>query len=166
MACDLPVVAIVGRSGSGKTTLLEGLIPALRRRGRRVAAVKHSHHAFDIDPSGKDSRRLAEAGADVVAFCSANQVVVMRHAPGPISLDDVIARHLGDVDLVLVEGYRELPIPKIEVLSDGDALVSPAETLLGVVGPDRPDLAVPRFDPGDLEGLADFLDRKLSGRDV
>jgi molybdopterin-guanine dinucleotide biosynthesis protein B len=161
---DVPVVAIVGRSGSGKTTLLERLIPVLRRRGRKVAVAKHSHHAFDLDPSGKDSRRLAEAGADVVAFSSPEQLVVMQRASAAITLDEVIARHLGKVDIVLVEGYRELPIPKIEVLADGAAPLCSRDTLLGVVGMDSPGLPVPRFDPADVEGLAEFLDRVLSVR--
>ncbi len=135
---DVPVVAIVGRSGSGKTTLLERLIAVLRRRGRKVAVVKHSHHASDLDPSGKDSRRLAGAGADVVAFCSPEQLVVMQRAPTGISLNDLIERHFGAVDIVLAEGYRELPIPKIEVLADGPAPLCSGDTLLGVVGMDSP----------------------------
>jgi molybdopterin-guanine dinucleotide biosynthesis protein B len=63
----VPVVAVVGASGSGKTTVLESLIPEFRRRGRRVGAVKHTHHSFDFDPRGKDSWRLFHAGAQVVA---------------------------------------------------------------------------------------------------
>jgi molybdopterin-guanine dinucleotide biosynthesis protein B len=157
------IVAVVGASGSGKTTVLESLIPELRRRGRRVGAVKHTHHSFDFDPRGKDSWRLFHAGAQVVAFSSTAQLAVMRHLEGEVSLEEIIARYFSDLDLVLVEGYKELPLPKIEVIGSGQELVCSQDQLLAVVSDDRRDLLVPCFRPGDIAGLATFLETQVLG---
>jgi molybdopterin-guanine dinucleotide biosynthesis protein MobB len=157
------MVAVVGASGSGKTTVLEALIPELSRRGRRVGAVKHTHHSFDLDARGKDSWRLFHAGAHVVAFSSTAQLVVMRHLEGQLSLDDIIARYFNDLELVLVEGYKELPVPKIEVVRSGRDLVCPQDQLLAVISDDRHDLRVPCFRPGDVAGLATFLETRVLG---
>jgi molybdopterin-guanine dinucleotide biosynthesis protein MobB len=160
---QVAVVAVVGASGSGKTTLLESLIPELRRRGRRVGAVKHTHHSFDFDPRGKDSSRLLAAGAQVVAFSSTAQLAVMRHLDEEVSLEEIIARYFGDLDLVLVEGYKELPLPKVEVVRGGRELQCSQEQLLAVVTDDRRDLRVPSFRPGDVAGLATFLETTVLG---
>ena len=153
-----PIIAVVGRSGSGKTTLMEQLIPELRRRGRHVGAVKHTHHAFDLDPSGKDSWRLFHAGAPVVAFASAAQLVVMRHLERELSLEEIVTRYLGDVELVLVEGYKELPLRKIEVVRSGQELVCSLDDLIAVVSDDQRDLRVPTFRPADVGALATFVE--------
>lgn len=155
------IVAVVGRSGSGKTTLIERLIPELRRRGKRVGAVKHTHHAFDFDPQGKDSWRLYHAGAQVVAFSSSAQLAVMRRLDTEIALEEVIARYLGDVDFVLVEGYKELPLPKIEVVRPGADLLCREDQLLAVVGDDRAGLRIPAFSPDDVEGLVGLLEASV-----
>jgi molybdopterin-guanine dinucleotide biosynthesis protein MobB len=154
-------VAVVGRSGSGKTTLIEALIPELARRGRRVGAIKHTHHAFDLDPSGKDSWRLFHAGAPVVAFSSTAQLVVMRHLEHEIPLEEVLARHFDDVDLVVVEGYKELPLPKIEVARSGQDLLCSQDQLIAVVTDDGRDLHLPAFRPGDIGALAAFLETRV-----
>ena len=153
-----PIIAVVGRSGSGKTTLIEQLIPELRRRGRHVGAVKHTHHAFDLDPSGKDSWRLFHAGAPVVAFASAAQLVVMRHLERELSLEEIVTRYLGDVELVLVEGYKELPLRKIEVVRSGQELLCSLDDLIAVVSDDPRDLVVPTFRPADVGALATFVE--------
>jgi molybdopterin-guanine dinucleotide biosynthesis protein B len=153
-----PIIAVVGRSGSGKTTLIEQLIPELRRRGRQVGAVKHTHHAFDLDPSGKDSWRLFHAGAPVVAFASAAQLVVMRHLGRELSLEEIVTRYLGDVELVLVEGYKELPLRKIEVVRTGQELLCSLDDLIAVVSDDQRDLVVPTFRPADVGPLATFVE--------
>jgi molybdopterin-guanine dinucleotide biosynthesis protein B len=101
---------------SGKTTLLEELIPRLTAAGLRVSLIKHAHHRFDIDHPGKDSYRLREAGCSEVLLISDQRWVLMhelRGAPEP-SLEEQIAR-FSDCDLVLVEGFKQTPIPKLEV---------------------------------------------------
>jgi molybdopterin-guanine dinucleotide biosynthesis adapter protein len=110
------IFGLAGWSGSGKTTLLTALIPELGARGLTVSTIKHAHHAFDIDQPGKDSWRHREAGAHEVMVGSARRWAIMhelRGAPEPV-LDDLVAR-LGPVDLVLVEGFKRHPHPKIEV---------------------------------------------------
>src|ERR1700688_775964 len=104
------IIGLAGRQGSGKTTLLAKVIPRLVARGRTVSTVKHAHDGFDIDQPGKDSHTHRMAGATEVLVGSAQRVA---GAPEP-SLKEVLAR-LAAVDLVIVEGYKAHPHPKLEV---------------------------------------------------
>jgi molybdopterin-guanine dinucleotide biosynthesis adapter protein len=157
----VPVLAVVGRSGSGKTTLLERLIPELKRRGWRVGAVKHTHHTFDFDPRGKDSARLFRSGAEVFAFASASELAVMRQVSSAVPLDELVRAHMTGVDLVLVEGYKELPIPKIEVLARGETPSSATGDLLAVVTEDALPFQTPSFRPHDAAGLAELIEARM-----
>jgi len=110
------VFGIAGYSGSGKTTLLELLIPCFTRRGLKVAVIKHAHHGFDIDRPGKDSYRHREAGAsEVLLTCNARWALMheVRDEAEP-TLAELLG-HLSPCDLVLVEGFKQEPIPKVEV---------------------------------------------------
>lgn len=108
-------LGIVAPSGSGKTTLLAGVIPLLRAAGLRVAAIKHSHHAVDLDQPGKDSYRLRHAGAEATVLAYPGGWTMMVDGPGELeTLLDVLGA-LNRVDLVLVEGLRAAAIPRIEV---------------------------------------------------
>lgn len=113
----MKVFGIAGRSGSGKTTLLEQLIPCLKTRGLKVSVIKHAHHGFDIDKPGKDSYRHREAGAEEVLLACNSRWALMHEIraddrePG---LEDLLAR-LAPCDLVLVEGFKQEPVPKLEV---------------------------------------------------
>lgn len=111
-----PIIGVVGWSGSGKTTLLEALLPLLTARGLRVNVVKHSHHDLVLEPPHKDSARLRAAGAAEVMLSSPYRYVIVRELRGADepTLDELIAR-LAPADLTLVEGYKWLPIPKLEV---------------------------------------------------
>lgn len=160
-----PAVAVIGPSGSGKTTLLERLILELRRRGRRIGAVKHSHHEFQVDRRGKDSFRLFEAGAEAVLFASTAQLaLVKRVQQAPTTdLDTLVARYFDDGELVLVEGWSQLPLPKIEIVPPGCAPAAPPAQLLAVVGPAPvAGNGCPHFASDDIDGLADFLERLLA----
>ncbi len=110
------VIGFAGWSGAGKTTLIVKLIPELNRRGFSVSTIKHAHHNFDLDQPGKDLYEHRAAGAQEVMIASANRVALMRElrgAPEP-SLGELL-RLLKAVDLVLVEGFKRDPLPKIEV---------------------------------------------------
>ncbi len=110
------VFGFAGYSGSGKTTLIEQLIPRFVAAGLKVSLVKHAHHAFDIDKPGKDSYRHREAGASEVLVTSDTRWVLMhesRNEPEP-TLEAQIAR-FSPCDLVLVEGFKRAPIPKLEI---------------------------------------------------
>jgi molybdopterin-guanine dinucleotide biosynthesis adapter protein len=110
------VIGFAGWSGAGKTTLIVKLIPELNRRGLSVSTIKHAHHNFDLDQPGKDSYEHRAAGAEEVVVASANRVALMRElrgAPEP-SLAELLGL-LKPVDLVLVEGFKRDPLPKIEI---------------------------------------------------
>jgi len=112
----MKVLGIAGYSGAGKTTLLEKLIPLLRADGVRVSLVKHAHHSFDIDQPGKDSYRHRKAGAGEVLVASDVRWALMHENAGTEApqLQALLAR-LSPCDLVLAEGWKRDPIPKIEV---------------------------------------------------
>jgi len=153
---NIPVYSIVAYSGTGKTTLIEKLIPALRKRGLRVAVVKHDAHEFDIDHEGKDSWRFTKAGAEVTAIASATKAAIMENRPVPI--DALIARISG-VDIILTEGYKTGPWPKIALMRSGNnkPLPLPPEECLAVMADVPVEAGVPYLPLGDAEALADLL---------
>ena len=110
------LIGLAGWSGAGKTTLLSRLIPCLTARGVTLSTVKHAHHAFDVDQPGKDSWMHRQAGAQQVLISSARRWALMtelRGAPEP-DLRFLLSR-LSPVDLLIVEGFKRDPHPKIEV---------------------------------------------------
>lgn len=113
----MKVVGFAGFSGSGKTTLVERLIPAFRLRGLRVSVVKHAHHHFDIDQPGKDTYRHRAAGAHEVVVASSRRLALMREfeQTTQLSVHQLIAELQADVDWVLVEGFKNSDVLKIEV---------------------------------------------------
>ena len=114
---------IVGRKNAGKTTLMVRLVKNLTERGLRIATVKHAHHALEVDREGTDSWKHREAGASEVAVVGSGRWAVMcelRGAPEP-SLDEMVAR-LSPADIVLIEGFKREPHPKIELRRGGEPL--------------------------------------------
>ena len=113
----MKVVGFAGYSGSGKTTLVEQLIPALRLRGLRVSVVKHAHHSFDIDHPAKDTFRHREAGAFEVVVASGRRLALMREfeREARLTVHQLIAELYDGVDWVLVEGFKDSDLLKIEV---------------------------------------------------
>lgn len=113
------VLGIVGWSGAGKTTLIVALLPLLRARGLSVSTIKHAHHGFEIDRPGKDSYRHREAGAQEVLIASARRWVLLHENRGPEPDVATLLGKLAAVDLVLVEGFKSHPGPKLEVYRPG-----------------------------------------------
>lgn len=112
----MKVFGFAGYSGSGKTTLIERLIPRFTARSLKVSLIKHTHHDFDVDQPGKDSWRHRQAGAgEVLLTCDTRWVLMheLRGAPEP-TLEEQLAV-LSPCDLVLVEGFKQTPISKLEV---------------------------------------------------
>lgn len=168
-----PVLGFAAYSGTGKTTLLERLIPALARHKVRVALVKHAHHEFDIDKPGKDSWRLRKAGANQVLIASRQRWALMTEQeedlPEP-HLDELLGRLDPDrFDLVLVEGFKHEPIPKIELHRPalGKPLLYPQDSRIIALATDEPaDLppgAPTLLDLNDVEAIADFVARFVRG---
>jgi len=113
----MKVVAFAGYSGSGKTTLVERLIALLRAQGLRVSVVKHARHGFDMDTPGKDTFRHREAGAFEVVVASNERLALVREfeQPQELSVHHLIAELYDGVDWVLVEGFRDADLLKVEV---------------------------------------------------
>ena len=112
----MKVFGFAGWSGSGKTTLIERVIPEITRRGLLVSVIKHAHHGFDVDKPGKDSWRHREAGAGEILLVSDERWVLMHEMRGtPEPELEAQLRLLSPCDLVLVEGFKAVPIPKLEV---------------------------------------------------
>jgi molybdopterin-guanine dinucleotide biosynthesis protein B len=111
----LSIISIVGKSGSGKTTLLESLIGELKRRGHRVAIVKHSHHAADLDTEDKDTWRFTRAGSVLSAINSLDHLAIYRRVAHYFAPQEISSYILWDYDLLLTEGFKSSAHPKIEV---------------------------------------------------
>jgi molybdopterin-guanine dinucleotide biosynthesis protein B len=156
------IIGLAGWQGSGKTTLLAKVIPCLVARGRTVSTVKHAHDGFDIDQPGKDSHAHRMAGATEVLIGSAKRFALMRElrgAPEP-PLEALLAL-LAPVDLVIVEGYKTQPHPKLEVHRAilGKPLIYPNDSWIVAVASDAPlpGTELPVIDLDDIETIADVM---------
>jgi molybdopterin-guanine dinucleotide biosynthesis protein B len=169
------IIGLAGWSGSGKTTLITRVIPYLTARGLRVSTLKHAHHAFDIDQPGKDSHSHRLAGASEVLVASSVRYALVHELRGEseLKLGALLAK-LSPVDLVLIEGYKREPHPKIEVYRAalGKSLLHPDDPAIVAVASDAPLSAahIPVIDLNDIERIADILlehaaplDRALHG---
>jgi len=158
-----PAVSFIAHSGTGKTTLLTALISELKARGYKVGAIKHDAHRFEIDHPGKDSHRLTAAGADSMLISSANKLaLVKQHSRSP-EIEELIAEYFPDVDLVLVEGFKQSGLPKIELYRNGhnSDLICRGEkndsSLLAVATDSELTLDVPQLDLNNPAEICDFV---------
>ncbi len=162
----MKVFGIAGYSGSGKTTLLERLIPHLTARGLKVSVIKHAHHGFDIDRPGKDSYRHREAGATEVLLSCGDRWALMherRDEPEP-TLDELIS-HLSPCDLVLIEGFKQEPVPKVEVYRAANGkppLFAERKDIVGVATNDPVATDLPRLPLDNPAAIADFVMNHLN----
>ncbi|MCB1715020.1 MAG: molybdopterin-guanine dinucleotide biosynthesis protein B [Candidatus Competibacteraceae bacterium] len=160
-----PLIGFAAFSGTGKTTLLCQIIPLLTARGLRLGLIKHSHHAFELDRPGKDSFVLRQAGAQQVVVASRRRSAVLRQYPASARLS--LAEFLGqfdtdELDLILVEGYKYYPLPKIELYrpSLGHPLLAPDDPDIIAVATDAPlaqSVAVPLLNLNQPCEIADFI---------
>ena len=155
-------VSIIGWSGAGKTTLITRLVPELRARGLRVGVVKHSAHPHPLHPEGRDTALHARAGAALVVFATPEGVQVSLPSP-PARLSALLERFAGHVDLVLVEGWKQGPLPKLEVWREGlgPLLAAERRDVLAVVGEAEVPEGMTCFGPEDVQGIATFLQQCL-----
>ncbi len=164
----MKVIGFAGYSGAGKTTLIEQLIPRFVARGLRVSLIKHAHHLFDVDKPGKDSYRHREAGATEVMITSGHRWALMhelRGAPEP-SLHEQLAR-FSPCDLVLVEGFKHAPIPKIEVCRPGlgkPMLYPDDPDIIAVAADAAIETRLPVLDLNRPDDIAEFVLAHLEGR--
>lgn len=162
----MKIFGIAGYSGSGKTTLIERLIPHIASFGLSVSVIKHAHHGFDVDRKGKDSHRHREAGAgEVLITCSSRWALLheSRDTPEP-SLAEYVAL-LSPCDIVLVEGFKSDPLPKLEVYRPvtGKPPLWPTMADIVAVSSDTAlvGLPVPILNLDDAMSIATFICRHL-----
>jgi len=160
------VVSIIGKSKSGKTTLIEKLITELRRRGHRVATIKHHFHTDQtMDKPGKDTWRHAQAGAERVILISPLTTVTFDYPPQPPT-PEAIAAQLTDFDVILTEGFSHASLPAIEVsrAARQTALIGNPATRIAVAADYPVSVTCPVFDLNDAAGLADFIEQEIINR--
>ncbi len=154
-------ICIVGYSGSGKTTLIEKLVPALKEKGYRIGTIKHSRHDVANDKPGKDSYRHKAAGALAVILAGPRRINLVKEMDDPSPSD--LLPYLDDMDLVLIEGFKHAPYPKILVVSRA---AGPMEAIrltqvAALVGPPVEGADLPCFDRDDIRRLAEFIEERF-----
>ncbi len=159
----IPVISVVGRSNVGKTTFLEKLIAELKARGYKLAIIKHNVHDFEIDHPGRDTYRHAQAGADTVIIASVHKMAMVKRLEAEIPIQEVIAMAGLGHDLILTEGYKRGPFPKIEVSRKEVAteLICSEDELIALVTDNSFKMDKPHFSLGDAKGVADFLEESF-----
>jgi len=161
-----PLLGFVAFSGTGKTTLLTQLIPLLKTQGLKIGMIKHAHHRFDIDIPGKDSYELRKAGADQVLVASQQRWAMVTETPeqkGDPELSDMLAHlDLAELDLVLVEGFKHIAFPKLELHRPalGHPLLFPDDANILAIATDAPLVQatkLPVLDINQPESVATFI---------
>ena len=164
----MKIFGFAGWSGSGKTTLIEKLIPRFVQRGLKVSLIKHAHHSFDVDQPGKDSYRHRHAGAAEILVTSSRRWVLMHELRGAAepSFDEQV-RHISPCDLLIVEGFKHAPIPKLEVWRavTGEPLLHLNDPHIVAIASDaKVETKLPWLDLNDDAGIAHFILQKLELR--
>jgi molybdopterin-guanine dinucleotide biosynthesis adapter protein len=156
------IIGLAGWSGSGKTTLIAKAIPRLIARGRKVSTIKHAHHGFDLDQPGKDSFFHRAAGATEVIISSAKRFAVLHELREEAEWDlPALLTKVSPVDLLLIEGFKRDPFPKLEVhrIANGKPLLQPEDPHIVAIASDQklPAAKVPVLDLNDIEAIVDLL---------
>ncbi|KXG86725.1 molybdopterin-guanine dinucleotide biosynthesis protein B [Agrobacterium bohemicum] len=161
------VFGISGWKNSGKTGLAVRIVTELTARGYRVSTIKHAHHDFDIDKVGADSWRHRNAGAHEVTIVSGTRFAIMHELRGASepSFEDILAR-IAPCDLVLIEGYKYEPVPKIEARRRDAAKtepLAPSDPHIIAIAADHavPGTTLPVFDLDDTTSIADFIENTV-----
>ncbi len=160
----VPIYCIVGKSDVGKTTFIEKLIPLLKVRGVKIATVKHDVHGFEMDKEGKDSWRHKKAGSDCVIVASSQKIGMVKDLEKEMLLSDIVTKYLSEYDLVITEGYKRSPFPKIEIFRS-DVSKTPLclkeDGLVAIVTDVKLEIDVPQFSHDDANGVAEFIIRSI-----
>lgn len=155
------VISIVGHSGSGKTTLIEKLLHELTRRGLRAATIKHAHHTVQLDTPGKDSWRYTQAGAAMSMLVTGEGVQLITNAIADRTPQALAQQFMGEMDIVLAEGFSHAPGPKIEVLRRAHSTTPRCTLEEGVIAlvtdVEEAHPQLPHFGLEDVDGIIDFI---------
>lgn len=161
----IPIISVVGWANSGKTTLICKIIPHLKKKGYRVATLKHDRHGFDWDEPGKDTYLHREAGADITAISSPRRFALVKELQEELTLEEIASQMVG-VDLIITEGYKYAHKPKLEVFrkkkDENYELVSPREELFALAT-DCPYQVegIPLFNLEEAKEIADLIEEKF-----
>jgi|YNPNPStandDraft_1061719.scaffolds.fasta_scaffold69058_2 molybdopterin-guanine dinucleotide biosynthesis protein MobB len=159
----VPMISVIGWHNAGKTTFIEHLLKELKRRGLRVATIKHSREDFELDRPGTDTFRYAQAGSDVVAISAQHKIAFIERRAREMSLEEIVKRLPDDLDLVVLEGYKRATVPKIEVLRKGigEGRIAASKELLALIV-DEPEKTMSAdvrcFSSTDASGVVDLLE--------
>lgn len=159
---NIPVIGFAAYSGTGKTTLIEKLIIALKESGLRLAVIKHDGHRFEIDHEGKDSWRFTHAGADITIISSAEKMAYIEQRE--LTLQQQIDM-VHDVDLILVEGYKNSDLPQIGIArkETGKGFTAELGRFIALVSDyDELDTTIPCFGLDDIDKIAEFIIKRIS----
>lgn len=160
----IPVICFVGASNSGKTTLIEKVIGLLMKHGYRVATVKHTHKAPEMDTEGKDSWRHRAAGAKTTVLASPVRFAVISDTDKELTVEDILERFVDNVDILIVEGFKRDRYPKIEVYRGGvpeDLRCLKDPTIIALAADKSHDVHIPLFDINDAEGITGLIEQKI-----
>ena len=160
-----PVLGFAAFSGTGKTTLLKQLLPLLNERGLKVAMIKHAHHSLDVDHKGKDSYELRKAGAEQMLVVSRSQVALIQDLKDgrrePSLQESLEMLNTQVLDLVLVEGFKQVSFPKIELHREGlnkPLLYPDDDNIIAFASEQKPEnINIPWLDLNDIEQIAEFV---------
>ncbi|ABW18650.1 molybdopterin-guanine dinucleotide biosynthesis protein B [Alkaliphilus oremlandii] len=155
----IPAISIVGKnSNTGKTTVLCNIIQELKKRGYRVATIKHDVHGFDIDHPGKDTWKHGQAGSDIVMISSPQKFAMIEKVEKEYTLDEIISK-IDNVDIIITEGYKRENKPKLEVFRTeaAECLLCEDHELFGLVTDVKFDKDVPQFGFTEVEKLVDHI---------
>ena len=163
----VPLVGFCAYSGTGKTTLLKKLLPVLKSTGLRIGVLKHAHHGFDIDHPGKDSHDLRHAGAEQTVIASGKRLAWIKERQTidnePDLAEALSILNADELDLVLVEGFKRDPFPKIELHRPalGKPLLFPHDGNIIAIALDAPlqetPATIPCLDLNDIEAMVRFI---------
>jgi molybdopterin-guanine dinucleotide biosynthesis protein MobB len=159
------VISIVGKSKTGKTTLIEKLIAELKSRGYKIASIKHTLHTVDFDVPGSDTWRHMQAGSEAVVLSSDKSLMMIKKTSANGTVQDALNILGNDYDIIIVEGFKESNLMKIEVHRKEKGTALPKlNNLLAIVTDEKLDSAVPQFSHSDTRALADLIQSKISRR--
>lgn len=160
----VPIISFVGKSGSGKTTLAVKVISELKRRGYKVGVIKHDAHGFEIDHEGKDSWKQKKAGASTVALSSPEKFAVIKDVETEWAPGRIISAYLSDVDVVVAEGFKKSPFPKIEVVRKENSarpVCAKDKTLIAFATDTEIKSSVPIFGLNDHRQITAFIVKEV-----
>lgn len=152
-----PIISVVGRTNSGKTTMMEKLVAGIKKRGYRVATMKHAQE-IHFEP-GKDSERHLRAGSEATIVVTPDEAVLIKPLKPGIELAE-IARLLGEeYDIILTEGFKRANMPKIEIRYDGKEPLKGIKGLVAIVSDGKVEGDIRSFSMNDIKGLVDLLEK-------